>query len=103
MFNPKIKVNATVSNEQVRKEFKCSLQGGMRRSLKTNSLVLISDHYKSIYDDRWIDGVLHYTGTGQRGDQKLDGTQNKTLFQSATNGVSVHLFEKYGGKGSPYH
>ena len=67
MFNPKIKVNATVSNEQVRKEFKCSLQGGMRRSLETNSLVLISDHYKSIYDDRWIDGVLHYTGTGQRG------------------------------------
>jgi len=38
MFNPKIKVNATVSNEQVRNEFKCSLQGGMRRSHKSGEL-----------------------------------------------------------------
>jgi len=68
MFKPRIKINAAISNEQLCDEFKCSTQGGMRRSHKTNSLVLVSDHYNSIYEDRWLDGVLHYTGTGKRGD-----------------------------------
>lgn len=32
----------------------------MRRSHKTNTLVLIFDH--TMYDDNWEDNVLHYTG-----------------------------------------
>jgi 5-methylcytosine-specific restriction protein A len=65
----------------------------MRRSLKTNTLVLISNHVGSIYDDRWIDGIFHYTGMGQIGDQTLQGNQNKTLAESVSNGVEIHLFE----------
>ncbi|CUU48431.1 hypothetical protein [Clostridium beijerinckii] len=42
--------------------FECSSQGGMRRGTKTNSLVLISNHVKSIYEDIWIDNVFHCTG-----------------------------------------
>ena len=40
--------------------------GGMRRSLTTNSLVIVSDHTKELYDDKWVDDVLHYTGMGKK-------------------------------------
>ncbi|ENU24220.1 hypothetical protein F993_01536 [Acinetobacter proteolyticus] len=69
----------------------------MRRSLKTKTLVIISNHVESIYEDRWIGDELHYTGMGQVGDQELK-SQNKTLAESHTNGVSVHLFEVFTDK-----
>jgi len=75
--------------------FKCSTRGGMRRSLKTNSLVIISDHSKAIYEDRWIDDIFHYTGMGMEGDQSISFMQNKTLAQSNSNGVDVYLFEVF--------
>jgi len=81
-----------VNNEELTELFKCSTQGGMRRSHKTNTLVLVSNRVKSIYSDRWYGKKLHYTGMGSTGDQALD-TQNKTLHESNSNGVEVHLFE----------
>lgn len=83
-----------VNNEELTELFKCSTQGGMRRSHKTNTLVLVSNHVKSIYSDRWFGKELHYTGMGSIGDQTL-GTQNKTLYESNLNGVEVHLFEVF--------
>lgn len=92
-FDPALTRGQIVDNEQLCSIFKCSPQGGMRRSLKTNTLILVSNHVASIYDDRWIGDVFHYTGMGQAGDQSLEAAQNKTLAQSPTNGVAVHLFE----------
>ncbi|WP_442865218.1 HNH endonuclease [Acinetobacter sp. HY1485] len=66
----------------------------MRRSLTTNTLVIICNHVKSIYEDKWIGNELHYTGMGQTGDQSLS-SQNKTLAESNENGVKVHLFEVF--------
>ena len=75
---------------------KCGPQGGMRRSHRTGSLIIISDHTKSSYEDRWVSGdVIHYTGMGLEGDQSLDYMQNNTLSESATNGVSSYLFEVF--------
>jgi 5-methylcytosine-specific restriction protein A len=87
-----------LTSEDIRQIFQCSVYGGMNRSLKTNSLVLVSNHVKSIYDDRWVDGVLHYTGMGQLGDQSIKTSQNKTLAESAVNGVQLHLFEVHKPK-----
>lgn len=67
--------------------------GGMRRSRATNTLMLICDHTKGLYDDMWHGDVLHYTGMGKVGDQVLAGNQNKTLYESGRNGIHVHLFE----------
>ena len=89
---------AEVNNDRLRKIFGCSGQGGMRRSNKTSTLVLICNHVESIYDDRWVDGVLHYTGMGQKGDQNLHSNQNRTLNESGSNGVRVHLFEVHTAK-----
>lgn len=88
-----LKPGVELSNQRLCEVFGCSPQGGMRRSLSSNTLVLISNHVSSVYHDRWIGNVLHYTGMGQKGDQRLDATQNKTLAESRSNGVGVHLFE----------
>ena len=84
-----------LSNGKLVEIFQCSSQGGMRRSLRTDTLVVVSNHVSSIYGDRWEQNILYYTGMGQVGDQSLDGNQNKTLFESRTNGVGVHLFEVF--------
>lgn len=97
-FAPGLKVGQTLNNNELMETFKCSPQGGMRRSLRTNSLVLISDHVDPMYHDRWINDVFHYTGMGLIGDQSIEATQNRTLAESDRNGVSVFLFEKHRNK-----
>lgn len=94
-FNHGLKPGNFVDNNGLRSIFKCGQQGGMRRSLTTNTLVIISDPFKSIYEDHWIDNIFHYTGMGMEGHQSLDFQQNKTLAQSDTNGVEVYLFEVF--------
>lgn len=91
-FKPSFSIGSIVSNQQLRSEFQCGNMGGMRRSHATNTLVIISDHTKSLYDDKWFGNQLHYTGMGKSGDQTLT-SQNKTLADSEFNGVEVHLFE----------
>ena len=90
-----LKPGIILDNSQLRSYFKCSPQGGMRRGTKTNSLVLISDHTKSFYVDTWVDDVFYYTGMGLTGNQSLTFHQNKTLAESKTNGIHLHLFEVF--------
>lgn len=92
-YTPSFDVGDIVTNEQMRSEFKIGNMGGMCKSNTYNCLVLISDHSKGLYEDKWYGDELHYTGMGQRGDQVLKGNQNGTLNDSNTNGVEVHLFE----------
>lgn len=91
-FVPSFKVGDIVSNQQICNEFKCFNACGMRPSKTTNTLVIVSDHTKSLYEDKWFGDELHYTGMGKRGNQALT-RQNRTLAESNTNGVEVHLFE----------
>ena len=86
-----LKINSVIDNHQLCEIFKCAPQGGMRRSHRTNTLVLISDRTK-LYKDIKKNGIYYYTGMGQVGDQELK-SQNKTLAESKTNGVAVHFFE----------
>jgi 5-methylcytosine-specific restriction protein A len=84
--------NDIVSNEDICKTFLCSPQGGMRRSLRTNSLILISGTKRSVYVDRWVGDVFHYTGMGLSGDQSLYDGQNWTLAGSPKTGIKMYLF-----------
>ena len=99
---PSINVGDVIDNARLQEVFGCSPQGGMRRALKTNTLVLISNHVKSIYEDRWMGNTLHYTGMGLLGDQSLNAAQNKTLNESNINAVGVHLFEVFVDKKYTY-
>lgn len=93
MFDPGLKIGQILKNADVVDTFKCGNMGGMRRSKTTNTLVIVSDYTKGIYHDKWIEGVLHYTGMGKNGDQDINWAQNATLAACGYNGVDVHLFE----------
>jgi 5-methylcytosine-specific restriction protein A len=104
-FVPQIPIGSTVDNNKLVEVFKCNFQGGMRRSHKTNTLVIISKHTgtkKKYYDDKFINGVYYYTGQGLEGDQNIEILQNKTLSESEVNGVGVHLFEVFKEKTYTY-
>lgn len=90
-FNTGLAIGQEIDNKRLTEIFKCSPQGGMRKSNQTNTLVLVTDSSK-LYHDRWVGDVLHYTGMGQFGDQELTRA-NRTLAESYSNGVEVHLFE----------
>lgn len=92
----KLVVGKEYKNDEIVEIFKVSSQGGMRKSNKTNSLVLIVKHRPdNPYDDRWNGDKIEYTGMGLHGDQSVDYLQNKTLAESRTNGVAVYLFESF--------
>jgi 5-methylcytosine-specific restriction protein A len=82
-------------NETLSAAFRCSPQGTIRRSLSTNSLVLISDHTRSACEDKWIGRSFHYTGMGLSGEQSLSLQQNRALADSKENGTVLHLFEVF--------
>lgn len=93
-FDPQIKLGAVLTNDELNAIFKGQVQGGMRRSKATNSLVLTTSH-ANVYLDRWEGNILHYTGMGLRGDQSLDADQNRTLAESDSNGVAAFLAEVF--------
>ena len=43
-----LKIDTVLTNQELMDVFKCANTGGMRRSKKTNSLVLIFDHTKHL-------------------------------------------------------
>jgi|GEM_PF-878018 len=85
------------TNSDIRFGFRCTYMGGIRPSKKTNTIVIICDHMKSIYDDYWKDGVLHYTGQGKNGNQTMDNN-NLSLKNAESDGRTIHLFEKFFDK-----
>lgn len=94
-FTHGLKSGDIISNRKLTSIFKCSPHGGMRRSLRTNTLVIVLDHTRSIYEGRWINDVLHFTAMGLKGDQRIDYAQNKTLAESRSNGIDLFLFEVF--------
>ena len=52
-FVSPFKIGETVTHAQIVESFKVGNMGGMRRSNQTNTLVIICDHTKGLYDDKW--------------------------------------------------
>lgn len=83
-----------ISNDELTRMFEVGNAGGMRWSGRRGCLVMVADHTKALYDDRWEGDVLHYTGTGANGDQELRGANARLAAQRET-GAPVHLFEVF--------
>lgn len=94
-------INQIYSNEEIRNEFKCSLQSGMNKSNATNTLVLTRKHIKNMYNDKQVGDVLYYTGKGRTGDQSLT-RENKTLQDAKSTNTRVVLFEIFKEKEYTY-
>jgi 5-methylcytosine-specific restriction protein A len=84
-----------IDNDTLIAIFRCSSQGAMRRSLMTNSLVLIADHTRSACEEKWIGNIFHFIGRGLSGERGSSFYQNKTLFESKENGTRLFLFEVF--------
>ncbi|KRF54840.1 hypothetical protein ASG97_05455 [Bacillus sp. Soil745] len=94
-FEPNIQIGKSITNKELMNIFRCGGQGGMRRSIKTNTLVLISDFTSDIYKNACKkNDIWHFVGMGTDGDQTLEYRQNATLYKSNENKVDLHLFKK---------
>jgi 5-methylcytosine-specific restriction protein A len=89
-----LRPGVTISNDDIGHVFAVGNAGGMRWSSARTCMVIIFDHSKALYDDRWDQNVLHYTGLGTVGDQTLTG-QNLRLAKQQETGIDVHLFEVF--------
>ncbi|MGG0494843.1 AAA family ATPase [Priestia megaterium] len=91
-----LNIGDKITNPELTRKFKCSFMGGMRRSHKTNSLVLISDYDDIKYPDmkKDNDGTFLFVGMGQEGDQSLSYAQNRTIYYSNKNDINLYLFQK---------
>jgi 5-methylcytosine-specific restriction protein A len=52
-FVSSFSIGSVVGNTDIVNEFKCGNMGGMRHSKQTKTLVIISDHTKDLYEDKW--------------------------------------------------
>lgn len=95
-FNPQIQKGDFLTNEEISKLFRCAIQGGMRRSLKTNSLVLVTDKTENTYKNisRDDNEIWWFSGMGNEMDQTTDYKSNKTLYNSNIEKVNLFLFIK---------
>jgi 5-methylcytosine-specific restriction enzyme A len=94
-FDMPVSPGEIIDNDRLREIFRCNAAGTMRRSQKTNSLVLISDHTRPGCDDKWIGKTFHFTGIGLNGEPGLSFNQNKSLCESTEKGTSLYLFEVF--------
>jgi 5-methylcytosine-specific restriction enzyme A len=95
VFEMPLEAGNVADNESLRAIFRCSLQGSMRWSATTRSLVLVSDHTQPGNEDTWIGKVFHFTGTGVAGEEGPVSRQNKTLAAAKETGSRLFLFEVF--------
>lgn len=91
-----LEIGKTYDNLTISKVFGCGMQGGIRKSQTTNTLVIFLNHTNALYEDIWIDNnIILYKGITQSKENLLGNNLNKALYESKQNGVSVHLFESF--------
>jgi hypothetical protein len=78
-----------------------SRQGGISPSAKSPNVFIFSDPESGEqhgYIDSWKDdGCFHYTGEGQRGDQRMAGG-NRAVLEAAEDARALRVFRGSGGE-----
>jgi len=89
-----LKVGDKIINKDIAELFLCTNQGGVRKSKKTNTIVLIAKFDNCSYKHRKDGDILYFTGMGKNGNQEMK-RQNKSILNAAEEGFILHLFEVY--------
>ncbi len=89
-----LKVGDKIINKDIAAYFLCTNQGGIRKSKKTNTIVVIAKFDNCSYKHRWEEDTLYFVGMGKKGNQEMK-RQNKSILEAKTDGFSLHLFELY--------
>src|SRR3954449_3744884 len=86
----------TIERKLLHAQFGGRTQGGIGPSRSTPNVFLFSDPVAGEphgYFDGWRnDGCFHYTGEGQRGDQRMV-SGNRAILEHAAEGRALRLFE----------
>ena len=83
-----------IGNKEIADFFKVTNQGGIRKSLKTKSIVVIAKFTDCSYKHSKKEDILYFVGMGKKGNQQLT-RQNKALFDAKKEGFAIHVFEMY--------
>ena len=89
-----LNIGDKIGNKDIAELFLCSNQGGIRKSKKTNTIVIIAKFNNCSYKHRKEGDILYFTGMGKKGNQEMK-RQNKSILNAADEGFSLHLFELY--------
>jgi len=92
-----LKIDQVLENKDIAETFLCSNQGGIRKSKKTNTMVLLAKFDNCSYKHRKDGDILYFTGMGKKGNQEMK-RQNKSLLNAKEEGFTLHLFELYEDK-----
>ncbi len=90
-----------VKRKQLQEQFGGRTQGGIGPSKRTPNVFLFTDPASGEqhgYFDGWQpDGCFHYTGEGQRGDQRMT-SGNRSILEHADEGRALRLFQGARGE-----
>lgn len=92
-----LKIDQVLENKEVAEIFLCSNQGGIRKSKRTNTIILLAKFNNCSYKHRKDGDILYFTGMGKKGDQEMK-RQNKSLLNAKEEGFAIHLLELYEDK-----
>jgi hypothetical protein len=95
-----LKPGDMVLRKELHKQFGGAGQGGIEPSAKTENVFIFSDpkageQYGYIYD-RWQDGIFHFTGDGQVGDQEMK-FGNRAILDHRKHGRALRVFDGVRG------
>jgi len=90
-----------IKRTELHRRFGGRRQGGISPSKQSANVFLFTDEARGvlhgyIYDGQREDGLYHYTGEGQRGDQRM-AQGNRAIRDHAEEGRELHLFNASGG------
>jgi len=71
MFIEDLKIDQILENKEIAEIFLCSNQGGIRKSKKTNTIVLLAKFNNCSYQHRKEGDILYFTGMGKKGNQEM--------------------------------
>lgn len=85
----------TILRKELHRRYGGGGQGGIEPSAKTPNVFIFSDpkageQYGYVYD-RWQDGVFHFTGEGQVGDQEMN-FGNRAILEHQKRGRALRVF-----------
>lgn len=90
-----------LKRSELHKRFGGRRQGGVSPSSQSANVFLFTDRaggiqHGAIYDGQREDGFFHYTGEGQRGDQRM-AQGNRAIRDHKKEGRELHLFDVHAG------
>ena len=89
-----LSIGDKIGNKDIALLFQCTNQGGIRKSNKTKTVVLIAKFTECLYKHRKENGIIYFTGMGKVGNQELK-RQNKGVLEAKENDFHIHLFEMH--------